>query len=231
MSAELRGARGERARLVDRHGDHAREVLEGLPTLDQHALAGRPADRRDDSDGDRDHQRARTGNDQQRERPVKPGVHAATERNRHEEHGERGDEHQRRVDAREAVDEALRRSLRALGLLDERDDARQGGLARGELLVRTVSAPWAFSVPANTVLSGCLSTGTDSPVIGASSTLEAPATTRPSSGGARRVGRGADADRDLLDRDPMFVSSSSGRSPARARAPSARRSAPVRSKA
>ena len=50
------------------------------------------------------------------------------ERDRDDDDRERGREHQRRVDAREAVDEALRRRPRALRLLDQRGDARERGV-------------------------------------------------------------------------------------------------------
>ena len=55
----------------------------------------------------------------------------AAERDRNDGDRERGGEDERRVDAREAVDEALRRRARALRLLDQRGDARQRGVLRG----------------------------------------------------------------------------------------------------
>ena len=53
------------------------------------------------------------------------------ERDRNEDERERGGEDQRRVDAREAVDEAFRRRPRALRLLHQRGDARQRRVLRG----------------------------------------------------------------------------------------------------
>ena len=55
----------------------------------------------------------------------------AAERDRNDDDRERGGEHERRVDAREAVDEALGRRARALRLLDQRGDARERGVLRG----------------------------------------------------------------------------------------------------
>ena len=49
-------------------------------------------------------------------------------------------------------------------------------------VVRTSSAPYVFSVPANTSAPALFSAGTDSPVTAASSTAEAPRTTTPSTG-------------------------------------------------
>ena len=71
-----RPADGQRAGLVDRDGPDAREVLQRLAALDEHAVAGGAADRGDDRDRDGDDQRARARDDQQRQRPVQPGVDA-----------------------------------------------------------------------------------------------------------------------------------------------------------
>ena len=69
-----RRAGGQRPGLVEATAPDAREGLERLAALDQHAAAGGAADGGDDGDGDGDHQRARARDDQQRERAVHPGV-------------------------------------------------------------------------------------------------------------------------------------------------------------
>ena len=139
-AGQPRRALGQRAGLVERDGLDAAEVLERLAALDQHAAARGAADRRDDADRHRDHQRARAGDDQQRERPVDPRVDVAAEQRRDDRDEQRGDEDQRRVDAREAVDEALGRRLAALRLGDELGDARERRVRRRRV-TRTVSAP------------------------------------------------------------------------------------------
>ena len=144
-------ARGERAGLVERDDADAGEIFERRATLDQDAVArGRGADRRDHRDRDRDHERARAGDDQERERAVDPGRRVGAEQDRDHGERERSDEDERRVDAREAVDETLRRRAAPLRLLDQLDDARDrriGGETRGahderaELVERALRRP------------------------------------------------------------------------------------------
>ncbi len=124
-----REPQGQRAGLVDGDGAHPGEVLERLTALDEDAVARRAPDRGHDGNRDRDDERARAGDDEQRERPVGPRVEAAAERDPEEQDGERPGEHQGRVHACEAVDEALRRRARALRLVHERRDPREGGVA------------------------------------------------------------------------------------------------------
>ncbi len=98
--------------------------------LDQHALARRAGERRDDRDRRRDHQRARAGDDQQDERAVEPVVPVLMKRQRrHHGDGGRQHEHRRRVDAREPLDQRLRRRPLRLRALDQVDDPRERGVA------------------------------------------------------------------------------------------------------
>ena len=71
---QLREAEGERAGLVERDRATRAEVLERLAALDQDAAPRGAADGGDDGDRHGDHQRARAGDDQQRERAVEPRV-------------------------------------------------------------------------------------------------------------------------------------------------------------
>ena len=130
-----------------------------------------------------DDEGARARDDQQHEAAVNPRHRRAPadqRRNQRDQRRQRDDNG--RVDARETIDERLRG--RALGLrgFDQVDDARERRVADAAAWLRTSMAPWPLMVPANTSSPGCLSTGSDSPVIGAWLTSLAPATTRPSSG-------------------------------------------------
>ena len=112
----------QRAGLVERDRAHApRGPRAPAPPLIRMPRRAAPPTAETTATGTEIDQRARAGDDQQRERPVQPGVErrrrtrAATAATQ-----QRGDEHHRRVDAREAVDEALRGRAAALRLLDER---------------------------------------------------------------------------------------------------------------
>ena len=123
---------GERAGLVERHAPHASRTLEMRAAFDEHALARRARKRRDNRNRRGDHQRARTRDDQQDQRAVDPGLpRAITEQRRHD-----GDSHRQRndgrgVDAREALDECLRRGALRLRLFDQMNDAGQRRIAPG----------------------------------------------------------------------------------------------------
>ena len=98
--------------------------------LDEHALARGAGQRRDDRHRRRDDERARARHDEQHERAVDPRrASPVKSERRHDGHGRRQRDDRRRVDAREALDERLRR--RALGLrpLDQVNDARQRRVA------------------------------------------------------------------------------------------------------
>ena len=91
-------------------------------------------------------------------------------------------EHDRRVDRGEAVDEALGGRAAALGLLDERGDARERRVRGRPGRAARRARRWCSACRRTARRPAALSTGTDSPVIGAWSTLECPAITSASSG-------------------------------------------------
>ena len=105
----------QRAGLVERDGRDARQPLQMGAAFDQDAAARCSRERRNDGDRRRDHQRTGTRHDQQDERTIEPDCRRRRRTSGGtscDEHGE-GD-HRRRIPAREAIDELLRRG--ALGL-------------------------------------------------------------------------------------------------------------------
>ena len=127
-----RAAMGQRAGLVDGHQAHPARLLEVRAALDQDPSPGRPAEPGDDGDRGRDDERARTGEDEEHERPVEPVAEAAEVEGDRERGGRDGDgEHDRRVDGGEAIDEALRRGPLGLRGLDRVGDAIERAGAAG----------------------------------------------------------------------------------------------------
>ena len=112
------------------------------PPLISTPLRAAPGQRRDDRHRRRDHERARARDDEQHERAIDPGrasgrrTPAAARRRRTAASAM----HRRRVDAREPLDERLRRRALRLRLLDQVDDARERRVAP-ERVTRTSSAP------------------------------------------------------------------------------------------
>ena len=76
---DLRRAARQRAGLVERDAPHLARALEVRAALDEHALARRAGERRNDRDRCRDDQRTRARNHQQHERPVEPRLPAAAD--------------------------------------------------------------------------------------------------------------------------------------------------------
>ena len=127
---DLRRAGRHRPRLVERDAPDRAGTLEIQPALDQNSAARRARERRDNRHGRRNDERARAGDDQQHQRAVEPRRKGLTKRQRHADgHPHRQKQHQRRVVARESLDERLGRCLLRLGRLDESDDPRQRGVA------------------------------------------------------------------------------------------------------
>ena len=128
---DLRRAARQRAGLVERDAADAAGALEVHAALDEHALARRAGQRRDDRHRRRDDERARARDDEQHERAIDPVVPARAERRAAERPRPPPPARctDRRVDAREALDEGLRRRPLRLRALDEVDDPRQRGVA------------------------------------------------------------------------------------------------------
>ena len=187
---QSRPAFGHGAGLVERDGLQAACAFQINAALDQDAAPRGGGEAADDRHRCGDDQCAGAGDDQQHQglvdglqpRPAEqPGPR---DRNQH-----RDDEHRRRVDRGEAVDEALRRRPVPLGLLDRVNDPRQRGVGRQRRhldLEQTVLVDRA----GEDRVARSLSTGMLSPVTGAWLMLELPATTTPSSG-TRSPGRDA----------------------------------------
>ena len=91
--------------------------------------AGRGGEAAHDCHRGGDHQCTRAGDHEHHQRLVDPVMpDAAEQQRRNYRYGQRDGEHDRRVNAGELVDEALRRSLGALGFLDGMDDASERGV-------------------------------------------------------------------------------------------------------
>ena len=130
-SDHLGHAARQRAGLVERDAAHRGRALEVRAALDQHALPRRAGQRRDDRHRRRDDERAGTRDDQQHERAVDP---RSARRRRTRAAGATASataraDHRRRVDAREALDERLRRRPLRLRLLDQVNDPRERRVA------------------------------------------------------------------------------------------------------
>ena len=121
----------QRPGLVERDAADRRQLLEVRAALDEHALPRRRGQRRHDRHRRRDDERARARDHQQHERSINPRRPAGTAK---EQGGasaidDRERQHDRGVDAREAIDERLARRALRLRALDQVDDPRQRGVA------------------------------------------------------------------------------------------------------
>ena len=117
---------GDRAGLVQRNRLELARLFKVNTSFDENAAAGGCREPTDNSHRCRDHQRTRTGNDQQHERLV-DGLHPGPVQQPWSEQRDRQREHEDgwRIDSREPVDEALRRRARRLRYFDSVDDARK----------------------------------------------------------------------------------------------------------
>ena len=161
----------QRAGLVERDAAHRRELLEASAAFDQHALARRRRQRRHDRDRRGDHQRARTGDDQEHERAVDPLAPGPAERRaaRQPRRGPRSSAPPACRCARS--DRRTSGSARAAPARARRGGPRAQSSSRARAASpSTWSAPRPLMVPANTSAPGPFSTGSDSPVTGDSLT-------------------------------------------------------------
>jgi len=126
---DLRTSLGERTGLVEGDDPQVGGLLEVRAALDQDPVPCRVAESGEDAHRRRDHQRARTGDDQQREAAVDPRApRPAEDERRHEDDGGREGDHGRCVARRKAVDDRLGWGARRLRLLHEVDDLGDGGV-------------------------------------------------------------------------------------------------------
>ena len=178
---ETRPAGGERPGLVEREHLHARQRLQGGGIADEAAAARQPPDAERGRERRGEADRAGTGDDQHRQ----PGQQRPIERQglRPIEHGQRAeDDDEGHGDADHPVGEALDRA--AAG---QRRRARSGrsapsGCPFPRRCVRIRSGPSMLMLPAITAEPAALPTGRLSPVITASSALDSPSSTTPSTG-------------------------------------------------
>ena len=97
-------APGERSGLIQRQCFQASRQLDKRAALDENASARRRSERGNNGHGCRDHECARTGNNEQHEGPVKPILPDTRKQDRrHEKDTERQDHDRRRINSREAV--------------------------------------------------------------------------------------------------------------------------------
>ena len=176
-------ALGQRAGLVEGDAADGRQPLQVRAALDQHALARRRGQRRHDRHRRRDHQRARARDDEQHQRAIDPARSSVAPKSSGGTMADRQreDEHGRRVDPREAIDEGLARRALRLRLLHQVDDARERGVA-AQPRDPHVERAAAVDRAGEHLVAGALLGGSDSPVTGAWLTWLSPAATRPSSG-------------------------------------------------
>ena len=119
-------ARRERAGLVEGDGVDAAHRFEMVAALDQDAVARGRGDARDDRDGRRDDERTGASDDEERQPPdERLGPRHAEDDRRDQDRRNRERDDDRRVVAREAVDELLGLRSVGLGVLDHRDDLRE----------------------------------------------------------------------------------------------------------
>ena len=129
---EHRGAVGQGAGLVERNGADLAGVLEVHTAFDQDAAPGCAAEPGDHRDRGGDDECAWAGEHEQHECSVEPVAEAAVAGDhRHDGDDEGHDEHSRRIDGCEAVDEALGWGLVGLGFLDRTGDPIECAFALG----------------------------------------------------------------------------------------------------
>jgi len=123
-------AMGDGAGLVECQRGQLATLLKVHTALDENALACGRSQAADDGYRRGDHQCTGAGNHQQHQRLVDPVHPLAGQEQRRHHRGQQGDqEHCRRIDLREAVDEALGRRAAGLGGLHRVDDPRQRRIA------------------------------------------------------------------------------------------------------
>ncbi len=163
----LRDAAGERPRLVECDAADGSGPLEVRAAFDQNALSGGTRQRRDDGYRRRDHECARARDDKQHERAIQPGLPGFTERHRrHHRDADGKCDHRRRVNAREALDDGLRRRALRLRPLDKMNDSRKRRVpapARDANIERAAAVDGAREH----LIARRLVGGSDSPVTGA----------------------------------------------------------------
>ena len=126
----VKDALGERARLVKDHRFGLGQRLQVVAALDQDALPRRPANAAEKAKRHGDHQRARAGDHQERQRPVKPGRKRLAGDQRREGGQQRGQRHhQRGIYPGKARDEPFGRGLAAGGVLDQVQNLADGRFA------------------------------------------------------------------------------------------------------
>ena len=119
----------QRAGLVEGHAPYRRKLFEPGASLDQDPLARRSCERRHDRDRRRDHERARAGDHQQNQRTIDPRAPCPAEHRRNDSNTCGEDEHGRRVQPCEPIDEGLTRSALRLCAFHEMNDACDRGVA------------------------------------------------------------------------------------------------------
>ena len=130
------------ARLVEDDGVDLGEHFEVVRALDEHALAARTADAREEAQGNADDECAWAAHDEEDQGAVNPctPVGRGIERGeahdgRHDGEEDGGRDDDRRIDARKTCDERLRARLARAGILDKFQNLRGGRFV--ELLRRT----------------------------------------------------------------------------------------------
>ncbi len=120
----------KRACLVEREAAHGGEPLHVRAALDEHAAPGAGGQCRHHRHWRGDHERTRARDHEQHQRAIEPRARVAPSSQRRHDGDQRGKHHHgRRVDARESIDEGLRRRAFGLRGLDQMDDARQRRVA------------------------------------------------------------------------------------------------------
>ena len=127
----VKAAVRERARLVKDHDARLGQGLQVIAALDEDAAPGCAADAAEEAERNRDDQRARTGDDQKRQRAPEPlGPVSERQRRQHEERDGAADDG-RRVIARELRDEVFGPGLAGARVFDQIENPGDGRLPEG----------------------------------------------------------------------------------------------------
>ena len=121
----------ERTRLVEPDEAQFPGFFKVQAALHEKAAARGRRKARDHRDRGGDHECAGAGDDEEAKRLVEPTAPVAEEKRRNDRDDQGHDEDERRINRREAVDEALHRRLRGLRVFDCVDDARRKTVGRG----------------------------------------------------------------------------------------------------
>ena len=117
----------ERAGLVERERLHPAERFDETPALEEHSVAGRVGDRRQDRRGRGDHERARRSDDEQRHRAIERSRELVPEHERRDHDHQSGRDHDRdRVVAPDPFRDLFGLRLLLLRFLHQAHDAREG---------------------------------------------------------------------------------------------------------